>query len=95
MWEKNAREGSAHPHHIEVVDIDTGAVRYIKSGSKVRFVEGTISDLRKSDSENVYRQIRYAMGARKMGLRQVGNSKHTQQRNTYVCIDVSFAPRGI
>lgn len=46
VWEINKQLGSEHPHAMEVVDIETGAVRYIKSGSKIRFVEGEISDIR-------------------------------------------------
>ena len=31
MWEINQQTGNEHPHAIEVVDIETGAVRYINS----------------------------------------------------------------
>lgn len=46
MWEINHQSGNEHPHSIEVVDIETGAVRYIKSGSFIAFVEGEITDVR-------------------------------------------------
>ncbi len=46
MWEINKQMGTEHPHSVEVVDPETGAVRYIKSGSKITFVEGEISDIR-------------------------------------------------
>lgn len=52
MWELNRKAGSEHAHAIEVVDLATGAVRYITSGSKIVFVEGTISDIRSQETYN-------------------------------------------
>jgi hypothetical protein len=52
MWELNKKMGSEHAHAIEVVDPETGAVRYIKSGSKIKFVEGEISDIRSQKAYN-------------------------------------------
>ena len=52
MWEMNKQNGTSHPHAIEVVDIETGQVRYIKSGSKITFVEGEITDSRDQASYN-------------------------------------------
>lgn len=52
MWEKNKREGSSHSHAIEVVDTKTGAIRYIRSGSKISFIGGSISDLRTQEAYN-------------------------------------------
>lgn len=46
MWEINKQMGNEHPHSIEVVDLETGSVRYIKSGSRIAFIEGTITDIR-------------------------------------------------
>jgi hypothetical protein len=43
MWEANRQSGSRAPHAIEVVDTETGQVRYIKSGSLIRFVDGDIT----------------------------------------------------
>lgn len=48
MWEATKEEGNEHPHCIEVVDIETGAVRYIKSGSRIKFLAGEITDIRSS-----------------------------------------------
>lgn len=45
MWEKNKQDGKSAPHAIQVVDVETGQVRFIKSGSKISFVEGEISDV--------------------------------------------------
>lgn len=43
MWEANKKNGTTHPHAIEVVDEETGQVRYIKSGSKISFLGGQIT----------------------------------------------------
>lgn len=51
MWEINKETGNEHPHAVEVVDIETGAVRYIKSGSRIKFIEGDITDIR---SQSLY-----------------------------------------
>ena len=51
-WEINKQTGNEHPHSIEVVDIETGAVRYITSGSRIKFIEGKISDLRTQAAYN-------------------------------------------
>ena len=51
-WEINKQTGNEHPHSVEVVDIKTGAVRYITSGSKIKFIEGKISDLRTQAAYN-------------------------------------------
>ena len=52
MWEANKRNGTTHPHAMEVVDIKTGAVRYITSGSKIAFIEGEITDIRTQKAYN-------------------------------------------
>ena len=52
LWEINKQTGNEHPHSVEVVDLETGAVRYIKSGSKISFIEGEISDIRTQEAYN-------------------------------------------
>jgi len=52
MWELNKQTGNEHPHAVEVVDLETGAVRYIKSGSRIAFIEGEISDIRSQAAYN-------------------------------------------
>lgn len=52
MWEKNKQDGTSFPHSVEVVDIATGQVRYIKSGSKIAFVEGEITEGRNQELYN-------------------------------------------
>lgn len=54
MWEMNRDRKPYHPHAIEVVDTETGQVRYIESGAVIQFVEGKISDNRDQESYNVY-----------------------------------------
>ncbi len=52
MWEKNKKEGTKMPHAIEVVDMETGEIRYIVGGSKIKLVEGAITMTRQQDSYN-------------------------------------------
>lgn len=52
IWELNKQTGNEHPHSIEVVDLETGAIRYIRSGSKIAFIEGQITDLRSQGAYN-------------------------------------------
>lgn len=52
MWEANSRNGTNHPHAMEVVDVETGAVRYITSGSHIKFVKGEITDIRTQKAYN-------------------------------------------
>jgi hypothetical protein len=52
MWEINKRQGTFFPHSIEVIDIETGQVRYIKSGAKIMFVDGDISEGRSQEFYN-------------------------------------------
>ena len=52
MWKMNKKNGTSNPHAIEVVDIETGQVRYIKSGSKIKFISGEISNGRNQEEYN-------------------------------------------
>ncbi len=52
MWEMNKKKGAYAPHAIEVVDMETGQVRYIKSGAQIRFVEGDITEGRDQETYN-------------------------------------------
>lgn len=62
--------GSEHAHAIEVVDLETGAVRYINSGSHIAFIEGQITDIR---SQNYYNE---ATEAEKMSSDGQGDVSH-------------------
>jgi hypothetical protein len=52
MWEANKKAGTSNSHAIQVVDMETGNVRYIKSGSKIKFVEGDITDSHNQEDYN-------------------------------------------
>lgn len=52
MWEANKKAGTSHPHAIEVVDMATGEIRYIKSGSRISFIEGEITEGRNQETYN-------------------------------------------
>jgi hypothetical protein len=52
QWEANKEGGAYHPHAIEVVDVETGQVRMIASGAKIKFVEGGITSSRTQDEYN-------------------------------------------
>jgi len=52
LWEQNKKNSTYYPHAIEVVTIETGQVRYIKSGSKITFVEGEITENRSQETYN-------------------------------------------
>ena len=58
MWELNKKLGDEHPHAVEVVDIETGSVRYIRSGSRIKFLEGKISDTRTQEAYNKATQVK-------------------------------------
>jgi hypothetical protein len=73
LWEINKQMGNEHPHATEVVDLETGAVRYIKSGSKIRFVEGEISDIR---TQKLYNQ------KTKEAEQKVSSNKQDLQKRT-------------
>lgn len=52
MWEMNKQNKSDNPHAIEVVDADTGQIRYIKGGSLIKFVSGEITEGRSQKDYN-------------------------------------------
>jgi len=52
MWEQNKKNSTYHPHAIEVVNIETGQVQYIRSGSRIKLIEGDITDLRSQEAYN-------------------------------------------
>ncbi len=52
MWEANRVSGTLSEHTIEVVDAETGKIRLIRSGSKIRFVEGFITKESDQDTYN-------------------------------------------
>lgn len=52
MWEANRKAGERAPHSIEVIDEKTGQVRFIRSGSRIRFVEGDITEAHTQEEYN-------------------------------------------
>lgn len=52
MWEKNKKEGTHYPHSIEVVNMETGTVHYIRSGSIISLLSGQITEARNQDDYN-------------------------------------------
>lgn len=44
MWEKNRQEGDMSDHAIIVIDEATGQMHVIDGGSKIKFIEGKISE---------------------------------------------------
>ncbi len=79
LWEINKQTGNEHPHSVEVVDIETGAVRYIKSGSRIKFIEGEISDIRSQGAYNTQtkQEAKSEMPDNKQDL-----SKRTERKST-------------
>jgi len=52
MWEQNKKNSTYYPHAIEVVNQKTGQVQYIKSGSRIAFLEGEITPTRDQETYN-------------------------------------------
>lgn len=52
IWEKNKQEGKRSAHAIEVVDMETGQVRFIKSGSVIAFLAGEITQTLSQEDYN-------------------------------------------
>lgn len=52
MWEAQKQNGGRAPHAVEVVDVKTGQVRYIKSGSHIKFVGGEITEVLSQEQYN-------------------------------------------
>ena len=52
LWEMQRQNATFHPHAIEVVDLVTGQMRYIKSGAVIRFVRGEITEGRSQENYN-------------------------------------------
>ena len=78
MWEANKRNGTFHPHAMEVVDLETGAVQYITSGSKIKFVEGTITDIRTQEAYNEATENKGKKVPRKQQDLSTGTSSETR-----------------
>ena len=91
LWETNKQTGNEHPHSVEVVDTKTGAVRYIKSGSRIRFVDGEISDLRTQEAYNKATEKE----KRKMPSNGQDLPERTKRKGTGLCRKVKREVTGI
>lgn len=78
LWEINKKTGNEHPHSVEVVDIETGAIRYIKSGSRIKFIEGEITDIR---TQEIYNK-KTKEAEQKMSSNKQNLSKRTKRKGT-------------
>lgn len=81
MWEINKQMGNEHPHAVEVVDLETGAVRYIKSGSKITFVEGEITDIRTQEAYNKATQKKVPSDKQDLQRRTRGKTKGKRNKS--------------
>ena len=52
MWEMNKQNKRKGTHSIEVVNEKTGQVRFIKSGSRIRFLTGDITNSHNQEDYN-------------------------------------------
>jgi hypothetical protein len=52
MWEKNKQEGTHAPHAVQAIDVKTGQSFFINSGSRIRFVDGEITEPLSQDEYN-------------------------------------------
>lgn len=81
MWELNKQTGNEHPHAVEVVDLETGAVRYIKSGSRIAFIEGEITDTRTQEAYNKATKTKQEMPRDKQNLQERTKREGTSIRS--------------
>lgn len=51
-WEANKQNKTSYTHAIQVVDDETGQIRWISSGSRIKFVGGNITDTQKQEDYN-------------------------------------------
>lgn len=77
MWEQNKQNSTYFPHAIEVVNIKTGQVQYIKSGSRITFIEGEITETR---SQETYNKQTPEMPSGTEDKLQRGKSKKTSRK---------------
>lgn len=52
MWERNKLEGTRAPHCIEVVNEATGQTHYMKTGTRIKFVSGEMTEALSQDQYN-------------------------------------------
>ncbi len=52
VWEMNKQNKSDNPHAIEVVDAESGQIRYIRGGAIIKFISGMITEGRNQNDYN-------------------------------------------
>ena len=52
QWEANKKNKTSYTHAIQVIDQNTGEVRFIKCGSRIQFVSGDITESFSQESYN-------------------------------------------
>lgn len=55
VWEMNRKNGTDYPHSMEVVNVQTGQVRYIRCGSIIKFLDGQITEARNQEKYNKFK----------------------------------------
>lgn len=81
-WEINKATGNEHPHSIEVADLETGAIRYIRSGSRISFIEGEITDIRTQKTYNKAIQKKTnSVSSNRQTMQKRTSGKKSRQRN--------------
>ena len=73
MWENNKQNKTNYPHSIQVVDSNTGQVRYIRSGARIVLIEGQITE---AHSQEQYNEEKNSLPSRgKSKLQRSGSKK--------------------
>lgn len=81
MWEQNKQNETFHPHAIEVIDDETGQMRYIRSGARIKFVAGDISETRDQETYNQTNQAMSSKPKDKQDRKRSKTVRKTKQRN--------------
>lgn len=80
MWENNKQNKTNYPHAIQVVDTETGQVRYIKSGSRIKFIEGQITDSHSQETYNTLTLQKVSSNSKKQ-LQRVESKRGSKEQN--------------
>jgi len=89
MWESNKQNKTNYPHAIQVVDMETGQVRFIKSGSKIRFIEGQITESHSQETYNTLTIQKMSTNSKKQ-LQRVQSERGSKKQNKQLSKDKSL-----
>lgn len=86
MWEINKETGNEHPHAVEVVDLETGAVRYIKSGSRIKLSKekSQISVVRRHITSQRKKKVQRCPVLNKICRTEQGSKEYARRRHNQV-----------